>query len=266
VVSPAATLLEGAVANVGRVHRVGNTVRRPVAPHRQATHSVLRHLAQVGFPGAPKLLDFDEHYERLSWIPGQAACSPLPEWALGADQLVSVAELVRDFHRAVASYRPAGAQLWPTPVPDRYRSEDISHNDLHPGNIIFSGGEAVGLIDFDLAGPGGRIWDLATLLRCWSPLVADVDLPTSLRAGMGGDARIERAAMLLDAYGLAGPDRLAVADALLDNHDWTYRIVMVAAAAGHRGFGEYWQAVASQTGRARAWLAQALPALRAAVS
>ena len=38
----------------------------------------------------------------------------------------------------------------------------ISHNDLHPGNIIFAGGPAVGLIDFDLAGPGRPVWDLAT--------------------------------------------------------------------------------------------------------
>ena len=104
------------------------------------------------------------------------------------------------------------------------------------------------------------------MLRCWAPLVADVDLPAPLRSGATGEAddvRFERAALLLDAYGLIGPERQAVVDALIDNHDWTYRIVTDAALDGHRGFGDYWDAVSRQTTRARAWLSDNLAALRA---
>ena len=265
--SAEALLLGGAVANVGRVYRVGNTVRRPVAPHRARTHAVLDHLADVGFTGSPRLLAADPTTESLSWIPGQAARSPLPEWALGVPLLVSVARLVRGFHLAVRSF-PVSDGNWPVPVPPAYRGPLVSHNDLHPGNIICRDGAAVGLIDFDLASPGSAIWDLATVLRCWAPLVSDADLPNPLRAGATGqvdDVRFERAALLLDAYGLAEPERLAVVDALVDNHDWTYRIVTDAAADGHQGFGDYWDAVSRQTARARSWLVDNLPTLRSAL-
>ncbi|MGI8665672.1 MAG: phosphotransferase, partial [Jatrophihabitans sp.] len=217
-------LLGGAVANRGRVFRVGDTVRRPVAPCRQATHALLRHLEAVGFGGSPRLLGADETTETLSWIPGQAARHPLPDWALGDDTLASVAVLVRGFHHAADSFGTGASarHRWPVPVPTGYRGGRLSHNDLHPGNIIFADGRAVGRIDFDLAGPGGPIWDLATVARCWVPLVDDPDLPAELAADP--DRRLERTALLLDAYGLAAADRPAVIDALIANHDWTYRI------------------------------------------
>ncbi|MDQ2836754.1 MAG: phosphotransferase [Actinomycetota bacterium] len=260
-----AQLLGGAVANRGRVFRVGDTVRRPVAPYGRATHSVLRQLASAGFTGSPRLLGADDRTESLSWIEGHAAGNPLPDWALGEDTLESVAVLVRGFHQAVSSYEAAvvAEHQWPTPVPPIYQTGTLSHNDLHPGNIIFADGRAVGLIDFDLAGPGGIVWDLATLIRCWAPLVADADLPGELADRP--DRRFERAALLLDAYGLAGPQRLAVIDALVANHDWTYRIVAEEAGSGHPGFAEYWVAVADQTARARSWLVSHRDRLRAAV-
>lgn len=263
--SPDALLLGGAVANVGRVYRVGDTVQRPVAPHRM-THTVLRHLAAVGFDGSPRLLRCDGATESLSWIPGQAAANPLPDWALGEPLLGSVARLVRAFHTAIREL-PVQEGDWPVPVPAAYRTGVISHNDLHPGNIIFARGGAVALIDFDLASPGSVAWDLATLLRCWAPLVADVDLPRPLATGAGGaeDVRFRRARLLLDAYGLARSERGAVLDALLDNHDWTYRIVTEAAEGGHGGFGAYWEIVAGPTERARAWLIEQLPRLRTAL-
>ncbi len=263
-----ALLLGGAVANVGRVYRVGDTVRRPVAPHRSTTHAVLDHLAEVGFSGSPRLLQVDRATETLSWIPGQAARSPLPDWAVSEALLVSVARLVRGFHTAMVSF-PSSDGDWPVPVPRAHRGPLVSHNDLHPGNIICADGVAVGLIDFDLASPGSITWDLATLLRCWAPLVADVDLPMPLRSGATGgldDIRLTRAALLLDSYGLGRPEQQAVVEALIDNHDWTYRIVTDAVDDGHAGFNNYWDTVAPQTGRARDWLRANLSDLRIALS
>lgn len=263
-----ALLLGGAVANVGRVYRVGDTVRRPVAPHRRTTHAVLDHLADVGFHGSPRLLQVDRATETLSWIHGQAARSPLPDWALGEPLLKSVGRLVRGFHDAMVSF-PMQDDDWPVPVPGAHRGALVSHNDLHPGNIICADGVAVGLIDFDLASPGSIAWDLATVLRCWAPLVADVDLPLPLRVGATGgmdDVRFRRAAMLLDGYGLGSTERRNVVEALIDNHDWTYRIVTDAVDDGHAGFNDYWDTVALQTGRAREWILAHLPELRLALA
>lgn len=84
---------------------------------------MLAHLDRTGFTGAPQVLAVDADTEVLSWIPGRAACAPLPDWALGDDVLVSVAALIRRFHLAMRSFdgsglswaRPAtGARWYPT--------------------------------------------------------------------------------------------------------------------------------------------------------
>jgi len=235
------------VANRGLVSRCGATVRRPRAPFEQATHALLAHLESVGFAGSPRLLGVEAETEVLSWIPGRAAGNPLPDWSYSDASLISVAALIKRFHLAVQSFDAAGYS-WARPVPAGYRTGLVSHNDLHPGNVVFDGTVAVGLIDFDLAGPGSAVWDLATAVRCWCPLVDDLDVPATL-----ADRRFERLALFLDAYGLAAPDRIAVAGALLANHDWTYQIVTDAARSGHLGFQDYWSEVARRTGRARDW-------------
>src|SRR5207302_3059931 len=51
--------LPGGTANRGLVIRFGDTVRRPTAPCRPATHALLTHLAAVGFDGAPRVLAAD---------------------------------------------------------------------------------------------------------------------------------------------------------------------------------------------------------------
>ena len=250
----------GGVANRGRVFRVGDTVLRPVAPARTATHAVLTHLSEVGFAGAPRLIAAGADSEVLSWIEGRAATAPLPDWALGDTSLVSVAELIRAFHQAVAPFDPSGYS-WPEQrVPAPFTEGTVGHNDLHPGNVVFSGDRAVGIIDFDLAGPGGVIWDVATAARSWCPLIADEDIEEILR-----DRRIERFALFLDAYGLSRADRAQVVEALVPNHDWTYRIVTDSAAAGHSGFRNYWFSVSGRAGRARDWTVRHRRELEAAV-
>jgi Phosphotransferase enzyme family len=252
--------LGGGVANRDRVFRCGSTVRRPRAPSHRATRAVLTHLERVGFPGAPRVLAVEDETEVLSWIPGRAACAPLPDWSLADDSLISVAELVRRFHLAMRSFDGTGLS-WARPVPPGYRGPLITHNDLHPGNVVFDGGRAVGLIDFDLAGPGSVVWDVATAVRCWCPLLDDPDVPPAL-----ADRRCERLALFLDAYGLAAADRIAVARALVANHDWTYQIVTDAARAGHPGFRDYWRQVGRRTDRARDWMLRHGNELIAAVS
>jgi len=239
--------LPGGTANRGLVVRVGDTVRRPTAPCRQATHALLDHLARVGFDGAPRVLSTGPATETLSYIEGRAAVPPLAPETLTDEALASVADLLRRYHQAAASFDPGGYD-WPRPVPARYRTGLVSHNDVYPANLVFRGGRAVALIDFDLAGPGSAVWDFAAAARSLVPLLDEADVADARRG-----RAFERFAILLAASGLSRADRRRVAGAVLANHDWTYAIVTEAAAAGHQGFADHWHAVAPTAARARRW-------------
>jgi len=239
--------LSGGTANRGRVVRVGDTVVRPAAPCWPATHALLRHLAAAGFSGAPRVLTADPETETLTYIAGRVAVPPLTEDLLTDEALVSVADLLRRYHRAVASFDPSG-YAWPRPVPARYRTGLVSHNDVYPANVVFRDGRAVALIDFDLAGPGSAAWDFAAAARLFVPLLDEADVTDSRRG-----RALERFRVFLAASGLSRAERLLVAEALVANHDWTYAIVTEAAAAGHAGFADHWRAIAPEAARARRW-------------
>ncbi|HTW03951.1 MAG TPA: phosphotransferase [Streptosporangiaceae bacterium] len=244
---PAVAPLPGATANRGLVLRVGDTVLRPAAPCWRATHALLAHLAKVGFDGAPRALAVGADTELLTYIEGQAALPPLRADMLTDSALVSVAVLLRRYHRAAASFDPSGYR-WPRPIPRRFRTGLVSHNDVHPANIVFRDGQAIALIDFDLAGPGSAVWDVAAAARSWAPLFDEQDI-TDCRQGRA----LERFRIFLDACELSRAERRRVAEALVPNHDWTYAIVTEAAAAGHQGFADHWREVSAPVARARRW-------------
>jgi Phosphotransferase enzyme family len=246
-VRPAGEPLPGATANRGLVVRVGDTVLRPAAPCWRATHALLAHLSAAGFDGAPRVLAASPSTEMLTYMHGQAAVPPLPADTLTDAALASVADLLYRYHRAVASFDPAGYR-WPRPIPAPFRTGLVSHNDVHPANLVFRDGRAVALIDFDWAGPGSAVWDFATAARNWAPLQPDRDIADA-RQGRA----LERFRIFLHASGLARADRVRVAEAVVANHDWTYAIVTEAAAAGHQGFADHWRAVAEPAARARCW-------------
>ena len=239
--------MHGGAANRGLVVRAGAVVRRPLAPATAATHALLAHLTAVGFDGAPRVLATDATTETLTYIDGWAAVPPLRADMLTDQALVSVAELLRRYHNAVASFEPAAYQ-WPRRVPARFTTRLVSHNDVHPANLIFRDGRAAALIDFDLAGPGSVAWDLASAARYWSPLYDERDI-TDCRQGQV----LRRFRLLLDAYGLARAQRREVAEAILDNHDWSCAIITDAVDVGHPGFTDCWNNIGGIMTRARTW-------------
>jgi hypothetical protein len=255
-------LLAGATANRGLVVRVGRAVHRPLAPCWPATHALLAHLAAAGFDGAPTVLAVSASAgtEVLTYIDGTAGVPPLTEDMLTDTALVSVADLLRRYHEAAASFDPAGFE-WPRPVPARFRAGLVSHNDVHPANLVFRDGRAVALIDFDLAGPGSAVWDFTAAARYLAPLQDESDV-TDSRQGRS----FERFRLFLLASGLSRAERRQVAEAVVASHDWTYAIVTEAAAAGHRGFADHWQEVARPTARARRWCQRHRRELLAAAS
>ena len=255
-------LLLGGIANRGHVVRIGDTVRRPLRATSAATHALLRHLADVGFLGAPRFLGVDDQgREVLSYVPGDAITPPYPAYALTDDALVSVARLVRDYHEAVSTF-DAAPFAWPASPPTPAAGEVVSHNDLNLDNVVFRDGRAAALIDFDLASPGSRVWDVAGAARLWAPLRPDHHIHDARRG-----RALPRFRLFADAYGLAGADRDRVVDAVLHNHDWSYDIVGTAAARGHAAFSDYWANGAMVRAReTRRWYVEHDDLLRSALA
>jgi hypothetical protein len=243
--------LHGGYTNAGRVTRVGDSVRRPWRPTSPATKALLDHLERVGFDGAPRFLGVDDRgREMLTYIPGEAAVEPYPDWALTDEALVGVAELLRRYHDAVASFDATG-HAWPQSLPDAFRGGIVTHNDPNLDNVIFARGRAAALIDFDLACPGSAVWDVACAARLWAPLRDERDAPEQLRG-----CALTRLRTFVEAYGLAERDRARVADAMVHTHDWCYGVVRKAVAGGHEPFERMWREGGERrAGRTRAWIA-----------
>ncbi len=255
-------VLVGGTANRGHVLRIGDTVRRPQRTTTAATRALLDHLADVGFPGAPRFLGLDEQgREVLSFIDGTAVTPPYPAWSLTDEALVSVAHLLRDFHEAVSSFDPR-PYAWPSSPPDPFAGDLVSHNDPNLDNVVFRDGRAVALIDFDLASPGSRVWDVACAARLWAPLRPDRYIDDARRGR--GPARFR---LFADSYGVSDTDRARLVSAVRQNHEWSYDIVGTAAANGHAAFSAYWAGGAMQrAAETRAWYADSADLLAQALS
>jgi Ser/Thr protein kinase RdoA (MazF antagonist) len=247
------TLLLGGTANRGQVVRVGDTVRRPLRPSSPATHALLAHLERVGFStgsqGAPLLLGVDEQRrEVLTYLPGETVTAPYPAWSMTDATLDSVARLLKRYHQAVADFAPDD-HPWAEPVPPAYVDGLVSHNDPNLDNIVFRDGLAVALIDFDLAGPGSALWDVATAIRLWAPLRPDADIDDARRG-----RALTRLRRFAETYGLDDTDRARLTDAAAQNHIWCMDYVRRGAEAGHPWFRQRWTTgEAELTDRTNAW-------------
>ena len=247
---PTEHLLHGGTANRGQVVRVGDTVRRPLRGTSAATCALLEHLAEVGFDGAPRYLGTDERgREVLTYVEGHAVTPPVP--GLGAGRR-GAAQRRRACCGASTTRSRAST---PRRTRGRARSRPgsaarlVTHNDPNLDNVVFRDGRAVALIDFDLASPGSRVWEVAAAARLWAPLRHDDDVDDA-RRGHG----LARLRTFVDAYGLDEDERALLPDAVLANHDWLYGLVEDEAEHGHDAFAQYWrEGAAERARRTRDW-------------
>ncbi|MBH0168266.1 aminoglycoside phosphotransferase family protein [Fictibacillus sp. 18YEL24] len=155
--------------NVSTVFRLGDTVRRELKPESARVHKLLKHLENKGFTYAPKFLGIDEKdREILSFIEGEAGHYPLKKYMWSDDVLMEIAKMLRRYHDAVADFpiEKCWQPIGHTPEP----FEVLCHNDFAIYNIIFDHERPVGIIDFDVAGPGPKLWDIAYTLYTCVPL------------------------------------------------------------------------------------------------
>jgi hypothetical protein len=241
--------LRGGTANYGRVFRVGDTVLRPRGLHTESVHLLLQYLADREFTGAPRVLGMDQHNEIVGYIPGHApSTDPVPEWALTDTALDSVGTLLREYHDRVSGF-DRRERRWQRELPEPWRGEIITHNDLNPANVIFRDARAVAMIDFDLAAPGTAAFDLAVTACFWAPLRDSTDIEDSRRGHV-----LDRFRILLDAYGADPALRREVAEATPAANRWIADIIEDNALHDHPAFGRLWQHAKGMHWRASAWL------------
>lgn len=180
--------------NSTHVTRVGQTVRRSAGPWTPAVHAFLEALRAAGITEVPEALGMDERgREVLTFMPGDAVHYPLPEWIWDPSILHEAGALLRRVHDA--SVELAGADLeWQ--LPTHQPAEVVCHNDSAPYNMVFQDGHLVGLIDFDTASPGPRVWDFAYLAYRLVPLGENGG-----GAAPDEEQRLSRLEALIGAYG-----------------------------------------------------------------
>jgi aminoglycoside phosphotransferase (APT) family kinase protein len=193
--------------------RIGDTVRRPARPFTRTIQAYLTHLHQAGFTAAPVPLGIDEQgREVLSYVPGDVPRNPLPPETAGEEVLVALARLIGALHEASAGWTPPPDAVWGGTPASAGRTTDetpelVSHRDYYPGNVVFRDGLPAALIDFDLAKPTTRLYDVANALWYWAPLRD----PQDRAPAFTGLDIPHRVAVFADAYGMSARQRSAFA-------------------------------------------------------
>ena len=194
-------MLRGGVANAGTVVRQGPHVLRPSNPHTPTIHAFLCHLRAVGFEAASLPVGVDpDGRERLHFIEGDVAYPPYPAWAQSDLALASSAALLRRLHDASAQFMPPGDATWSAEMADPEGGPVICHNDVCLENIVYRNQVAIGLVDFDFAAPGRRVYDLAQFARMCVPMDTDDDAVLLGRTPPFDPFR--RLRIVADVYGL----------------------------------------------------------------
>jgi Phosphotransferase enzyme family len=199
------------------VKRRGEVVVREGGPWAGTVHSLLRHLGEVGFAGAPRVVGdgFDEQgREVLTYIEGEVI-NPAP-WS--DDAIHELGRLIRQLHDATMSFRPARDALWrPWFGREIGAPGIIGHCDPAPWNIVSLDGKPVALIDWEVAGPVDRLTEIA--MAAWNNAQLYDDVVAEMNGLPSPGCRMRQVRIFADSYGLPAKER----------HRLAYRIIEFAA-------------------------------------
>lgn len=212
--------------------RIGDTVRRPTGPWTPTIHALLRHLD--GFDGAPRVLGIDEEgREILEHVPGAMAWPTLGALATD-DGLARAADLLRRYHEAVADFAVPADAVWQFPdmAPDCEpfvggEGMIVCHNDCAAWNLVM-GDERWAFIDWDVAGPRPRIWDVAYAIRGMVLVDPDSDLA-------------HRTAIFADVYGLDDVERRRLPEVVVARIESSISLMRRRGEAGEEPWRTMWR-------------------------
>lgn len=198
-------------------------MRRPTGPWTPAVHELLTYLQDNGLRGMPALhgLD-DEGREVLEYVEGRGV--PIDREVVLDTVLEEAVAWLRDFHDIVDGFRPEGPRTWRGGEAELGPGQIICHNDPGAYNWIIQGGHFVAMIDWDMAGPGRAIDDLAFLAWTGIPLYREIPVEDVAR----------RLDLLVDAYGEWGP--MTVLDAVVERMTEAAARIEAGQARGDQGY------------------------------
>ncbi|MFC6567455.1 phosphotransferase enzyme family protein [Actinoplanes utahensis] len=181
--------------SMGGAVRVGVSVRRRSGAWSPTIQRLLRHLRQHGLDWVPEPLGRDQDgRDSVSYLAGEVPQYPLPDWIWNEDVLTDAARHLAQLHAASTGFDTTNAS-WQ--ISAHQPVEVICHNDFAPYNMVFADGRLTGVIDWDTASPGPRVWDLAYLAYRLVPL-------TDPANGDGLDSEVDERArrlrLLCDTY------------------------------------------------------------------
>jgi hypothetical protein len=238
--------------NVGGAVRVGGTVRRPTGPWTPAVHELLDFLAAAGVDRIPRVLGIDDRdREILTFLPGRVL--DIGREALTDAQVTSAMHWLRAYHATVAGF-PRDSRRWRFVERPLQPGEIVCHHDSAMYNMAFDGDELAGVFDWDVAGPGIPMDDVA--IFAWNTAVLFPDSPA--------DEVAHVLRTIADGYG--GLDPHAVLDHVITRMTSAADRIAAAQAAGDPGMLRLGTIGEPAATRARlAVLAPRLPDLHAAL-
>jgi hypothetical protein len=229
--------LVGGIANAGGVVRVGAHVLRPSNPHSRSIHAFLSAVHRAGFEGASVPIGIDDDgRERLVFIEGDVPVPPYPGWAQSDTALASVAALMWGLHDASREFDARGL-TWSNEMADPAGGPIVCHNDVCLENVVFRGGVAVGLLDFDFAAPGRPIYDVAQFARMCVPIDDEIN---AARLGWRRADRPARLRLIADIYRLDTDGRGELIAILADSIARGGEFVRRRVDAGDPNFIKMW--------------------------
>lgn len=217
--------------------RLGDWVLRP-ADEDPAIEQLIVEVGKV-FSGVPKTFGRDSQGRlKLEWIDGEVSKGFDEDGERSRTRLLSVGALLRDLHDSTSGITAA---IEPTPSslsdPSGLR-EVICHGDPGPGNTVFRDDVAFAFIDWELASPGRRAWDLAIALRYWSPFRSPANMKSSHRLLDPW----QRAEWILEGYSASTELRLESVRLLSLNQKINSEYVIRRLRAGDQAVYEEWVA------------------------
>jgi thiamine kinase-like enzyme len=141
-----------------------------------------------------------------------------------------IGALIRDFHDASAEFTPPANARWNVAIaPDA--QDLIVHHDLAPWNLVCGATRWV-FIDWDGAGPGSRMWDLAYAAHGFLPLQPNTPVA----------AACERLTALAEGYRLDEGGRQQLADLLTRRIMSMHQLLHHGHLAGIQPWARLWSA------------------------
>ena len=166
------------------VVRRGDHVLRPCCPNAAFAHAVLRWLEGKGVDAAPRYIGLAEDGREItSFLEGVA---PGDLGHFDDAQLAKAGSIMKELHAALADF------------PGCLAGQTVCHNDLSPCNFMFRDGLPYAVFDWDAAGIGDPLGDLAYAAWMW----CDIGNPDNSAADVGRMIKI-----MLDSYGLREESR-----------------------------------------------------------